>query len=421
MKEKKEERRPSGEPPVTLPDRKRRDTPMECPPPAHPTECSPHSLPPSEEIVPKALPEKREGREHAVVWLCVAISLVLTLTLMIGGLCLLCVPTESVEDIEEVTPSGEEERRVVWVSEYGDAESGMSTPELYDACIASVVSIRVKRGESTGVGSGFVWREDGYIATAAHVIDGSDSVEVIVSDGRCFAAETVGCDALCDLALLRIDEKGLSAVTLGSSSSLVPGSRVVAIGTPASLDYAGSVCSGEVSAVGREVKIFSEKSGVLEKKMSLIQMSAPVNPGNSGCPLFDGFGRVVGMVTMRLGQNAGIGFAVPSDGAADIWEAMYHGQELTDTLLSAVSRRAASLGIEGEAYEMEGRYGVRVMTVTREDTVLCVGDLLLAVGSHAVSRASEVEQALREYAPGDCVAVTLLRNGQQLTIDVILF
>ena len=376
----------------------------------------------AESLLHAEVPEhvKKDKHPHAVAYVCMAASLVLAFVMMIGALCLL-----SEREGVTVESDADGSHRVVYVEQYGGAEGAMSTPALYDKCIASVVSIAASDGEVNGIGSGFVFREDGYVATANHVIEGMSKITVILSDGTRHEARVIGGDALTDLALLKIEAEGLCAASKGSSAELLPGERVVAIGTPASLDYAGSVSSGEVSYAMRTVKIYSESDGKLEKKMKLIQTNAPVNPGNSGCPLFDGRGQVVGMVTMKLGQNfSGMGFAIPSDGAYEILCAMQEGRDLSDELLGAVSLRAASLCIAGEAFEIGGVYGVRVTSVLVPEGEMAnrlqVGDLITQIGEHAVTRASELEDALRGYDPGDSVAITVVRNGQTLTFDVVL-
>ncbi len=366
--------------------------------------------------------KNRRGHSYAPLYACVILSFLLSFVLMIGAVCFLSAPTDLSEEQGSVEALADaDDKKVIWVHESSQAEGAMSTPELYEACRESVVSIRTEKDGSVGVGSGFVWREDGYIATASHVVEGCERIEVLLWDESRFSAKIVGSDTMTDLALLKINTKGLKAVTTGKSSELLAGERVVAIGTPASLDYAGSVCSGEVSCAMRTVKIYAQDSGVLEKKMKLIQMSAPVNPGNSGCPLFDSFGRVVGVVTMKLGQHyAGIGFAIPSDGATEILDAMLQGRALGDDLRGSVSVRAASLCAEGEAYEIDGTYGVRITGLEGKDSALRVGDMILSVGDATVSRASELEKILQAYEPGDCVAVTVLRSGQRLTFEISL-
>lgn len=431
---------PHGDPPKKPPkvdDPRPSDAPSEIHPHPFPVECPSRGLPDTAggryltqtaesralfDGTPKKTRTRRSSARFAG-YLVMSASLLLAFLLMIGALCFL--PSQQVVDpsTDDRATDDDAAQKVVFVDRYTGGESGLSTPELYSRCISSVVSISARNDKHSGVGSGFVLREDGYIATAYHVVEGMTQVEVILNDERHYEARIVGGDRLTDLALLKIEETGLSPVTVGSSASLLPGERVVAIGTPASLDYAGSVSSGEVSYCLRAVKIYGEGKR-LEKKMKLIQTNAPVNPGNSGCPLFDGQGRVVGMVTMKLGNSFdGMGFAIPSDGALPILEAMRAGEVLSDEVLAAVSVRAATLGVDGEAYEVSGVYGVRVRgfhAESRACAVLAVGDLVTEIGDHVVTRMADVEQALSAYEPGETVKITVLRNGQRLQFDIVL-
>ncbi len=418
--------------PPRIDDPKPAAAPVEVVPHNFPIECPPHRLPKEGDrqtaveaailvsepmLVSQGRGKGRRGSARFGSYLIMSGSLLVAFLLMIGVLC----ATPRTEVLAETDAPAQ---KVIYVNSYGDGTGALSTPALYDRCIASVVSISVSNGQTSGVGSGFVLREDGYLATAYHVVADMSEVSVIFADGMRYDAEVIGGDALTDLALLRIDATGLSPVTVGSSASLLPGERVVAIGTPASLDYAGSVSSGEVSYALRTVKIVQDGTHTLEKKMKLIQTNVPLNPGNSGCPLFDGQGRVVGMVTMKLGnQFTGMGFAVPIDGAVPILETMRTGAPLTDAVLSSVSVRAARLGIVGQADEIGGVCGVRISRCT-EGTgaaqMLAAGDLITRLGDHVIARPADLESALRAYEPGQSVAVTVLRNGQMLTFSVIL-
>lgn len=400
--------------------------PMECPARTLPDAPSEKRLVRSEENAlfdGTPIPSRRVRRGSARFgsYLVMSASLLVAFLLMIGALCAL--PGEKAVETPMPESSEEAADKVVFVESFSNSAGALSTPELYARCLPSVVSISVHNARSSGVGSGFVFREDGYIATAYHVVADMDHIEVILSDGRRYEAALVGGDALTDLALLKVEATDLAPVSFGSSSELLAGERVVAIGTPASLDYAGSVSSGEVSYCLRTVKIFGEDHA-LEKKMKLIQTNAPVNPGNSGCPLFDGYGRVIGMITMKLGSSfAGMGFAIPSDGALSILEAMRMGLPLDDEVLAVVSVRAASLGVLGEACERDGICGVRVTGFSEGATIAAIlweNDLLLSMGAHVIARMADIEQALLSYEPGDVVTVTVLRNGQELQFEVVL-
>lgn len=305
------------------------------------------------------------------------------------------------------------------------ARRDLSVSEIYSRCKDSVVSISTKKGAVTGVGSGFVYSSDGYIATACHVIDGMDEIYVIFSDGRRITANVVGKEASCDIALLKVACSGLKEAEAGDSDGLLVGERVVAIGTPASLDYAGSASSGEVSYLNRVVKIYSDKDGSLEKKMTLLQTNAPLNPGNSGCPLFDSLGNVVGMVTMKLGKDyTGMGFAIPSSGAYRILEAMKKGEELGEDIISAVCVKGARLGVLGEAVSDDKTEGVRITDFAKENCDAAVklkkGDIMISFCGIAVASPAEVAKAAENYSVGDVVSVTVIRNGQELCFSVKL-
>lgn len=315
--------------------------------------------------------------------------------------------------------------KVVYVREY-DSESGvLTTPELYEKCLPSVVSVYCESATSKGIGSGFIVSDDGYIATANHVVSGMTDISVILSDKKEYKATVAGGNEFTDIALLKIEASNLPAVTFGKSSELLNGEKVVAIGTPADLGFSGSVTSGEVSYNGRIMYIYNESTKVLEKKMKVIQTNALVNPGNSGCPLFDEHGRVVGIITMKLSDKyVGMGFAIPSDGALPILNAMKSGTELTDEMLSAVSVRPAKLGISGSPASVNGVYGVKVtgFTDSKYDaaTKLKADDLIVGIGSSVVTSNNDIISALLGYNPGDVIPVTVYRGGQRLTLKVNL-
>ena len=318
----------------------------------------------------------------------------------------------------------EEGQKIVFVRQDLGENGLLTASELYAACADTVVSVVTEREGKTSVGSGFVLREDGYVGTAFHVVEGSDRQTVMLADGSRHEATLVAGDAMSDLALLKIDRRGLPTVTVGSSKDILIGEKIYAIGTPASPDYAGSLSAGEISYVERIVHVCEEGTGALQKKMRLLQITAPVNPGNSGCPLFDEYGRLVGVVTMKLGNSyTGIGFAIPSDGAIPILLSMMEGKPIGDALLAPVVTSAPKLGILGEAANVGGVYGVRIVGFPEKSPaaeVLRKGDLLVRIDETAVCSAADIDAALREKFPADTVWVTVLRGAQSLTFGVTL-
>ena len=364
--------------------------------------------------------EARQERKGLLIGM-VILSAVLLFFLTV--IFLICMREESPSDQiftdEPAFESGDADTPV-----YSKGGEGLSVAEIYEKCKGSVVSISAKKDGVSGVGSGFVYASDGYIATANHVIEGMDEIYVIFADGTKTLAKVIAGNSFADIALLKVGRSGLQAVEFGDSQKLAVRERVVAIGTPASLDYAGSVSSGEVSYLDRVVKMHGE-DGMLEKKMKVIQTTAPLNPGNSGCPLFDTEGRVVGMVTMKLGSDfSGMGFALHSTGTFGILEAMRLGKEINESLLSSVCVKGARVGIVGET-DSEGEYsGVRIssFSATHCDAALKlkVGDLVVSLEGEKVKNAAEMSKLIENYYSGDIVTVTVLRSGQLLSFEVVL-
>ena len=319
------------------------------------------------------------------------------------------------------------EDRIVYVREH-DSESGvLTTQEIYDKCLPSVVSISVGTSEgAAGVGSGFIISQNGYIVTANHVVDGMTSISVILSDGRFYEAKVIDGNDFTDIALIKIEEEGLTPIKIGSSSELLVGDTVVAIGTPASLNFAGSLATGHVSYQNRVFKL-SDGNGGVEKKMTLIQTNALVNPGNSGCPLINEYGEAVGIVTMKLNSNyyEGMCFAIPLDAAMPIIEAMRDGKDYT-VLLGAISQYPAKLGVQISVTTVPetGEFGLKIEQFT-ENTYdaarkLKVGDIITHLNGVKFNSSSELSMLLDKCSPGETVSVTYYRDGQYQEIYVRL-
>ena len=330
---------------------------------------------------------------------------------------------------DQIETSLPDDVKTIYVKDGSLAEGLLTPQEIYTSTIDSVVSIHATAKGKEGIGTGFIWSADGYIATVYHVIDGMEKISIITSDGKEYSASIVGSNELCDLAMLKIEATGMPAVTLGDSSSLLVGEELVAIGTPASLDFAGTMTRGDVSYNDRVVHIYDEESGSLKKKMTLIQTSAMLNPGNSGGPVFDVYGKVVGIVTMKLGAGFdGIGFAIPIDTAAPILEDMIKGVESSTDKLSSVARYAARLGIAGQNFsgDVGGKtlLGVTIVEFKPTDCdaaqKLRIGDVIVSVNGNAISDTSSLAKALCNYDPGDTVTVTVYRSGQLLSFSVKL-
>ncbi len=207
------------------------------------------------------------------------------------------------------------------------ATSG-SLPAVIATATKSVVTITVdttavgrfgQTAAATGIGSGIVVSSNGYILTNAHVVSGATSVQVTLPDGQTVAGTVAGTSSTTDLAIVKVNATGLTAASLGNSSSLVVGQTVVAIGDPLG-EFSDSASAGIVSGLNRSVAVETENlTGV-------IQIDAAVNPGNSGGPLIDTAGNVVGIVTAGSTSAQGINFAIPISAATSMIQAAISGQ-----------------------------------------------------------------------------------------------
>ncbi|HET9346480.1 MAG TPA: trypsin-like peptidase domain-containing protein [Candidatus Limnocylindrales bacterium] len=200
-------------------------------------------------------------------------------------------------------------------------------PNVVEAARKSVVTITadgVSAGggfpfniPATGVGSGVILTEDGYVLTNRHVVENASSLTVAIYDGTEYPAEIVEISDEDDLALIRMDATGLAPATIGDSSTLVAGQTAVAIGSPLGT-FTETVTRGIVSALDRDITVNDEQTGRPIRLHDLIQTDAAINPGNSGGPLLDASGAVIGINTAIAGNAEGLGFATPIDAAADL-------------------------------------------------------------------------------------------------------
>jgi serine protease Do len=173
---------------------------------------------------------------------------------------------------------------------------------------------------ATGVGSGFIYDAKGLILTNYHVVEGSSSLKVALSDGRTLTGTVVAKDASADLAIVKIEATGLPTVKLGSSSGLKVGETVVAIGSPLG-EFTGSVTSGILSATGRSITVQDSTTGQARHLTNLLQTDAKINEGNSGGPLLDLQGNVIGINTAAASGADGIGFSIPINAAKSLMTA----------------------------------------------------------------------------------------------------
>lgn len=275
---------------------------------------------------------------------------------------------------------------------------------------------RVQRG----TGSGFIVTANGRIFTNAHVVEGADSVTVLLEDGRRFKGEVLGADRTTDVAVVQINAKDLPTAKLGNSDSLLAGQAAIAIGNPLGLN--STVTQGIISATGRSGADFGGSA-----RVDFIQTDTAINPGNSGGPLLNSRGEVVGINTAIIQGASGIGFAVPIITAQRVAEQLatkgradhpYLGiqmAELTPELREQINNSNSGVRVNQDQ-------GVIVIAVQPNSPAaqsgLRPGDIIETVDGTAIETASQVQQKVESTAIGTAMKLTVSRNGQSRPISV---
>lgn len=299
-------------------------------------------------------------------------------------------------------------------------EGGLSLQEIYERNIKSVVSINAILTGGSSTGTGVILTEDGYIVTNAHVVENAAAISVQLTDQDIFQAQVIGTDELSDLAVLKISASGLTPAQFGDSSSLRVGDTVVAIGDPLGVEFRGTYTDGIISGIDRDVDMDG-------RTMTLLQTNAALNSGNSGGPLINCYGQVIGINTMKIGAFTdkagveGLGFAIPSTTVKTI----------VDQLISQgyVSGRP-TLGISGEGlssfyqhyYRMPAGLYITQVSQSSEAYEKGVeeGDLLLSINDTPVTSMDDLKSTIFSCEVGQTVQVTIYRGGQQYLLELTL-
>jgi serine protease Do len=271
-----------------------------------------------------------------------------------------------------------------------------------------------------GLGSGIIVSEDGYILTNHHVIKDVDELRVQLVDLQEFEAEVIGSDPETEVALIKIDAKGLTRAILGNSDKVEIGEWVLAIGSPLELNF--SVTAGIVSALSRDINIISRSSYAIE---NFIQTDAAINPGNSGGALVNSTGEVIGINTAiktGTGNYIGYGFAVPINMAKTVMDDFIKFGEVRrgyiGVQIEPVSQTAA------EALGLDKPRGVYISNVlpgkAAEKAGIVAGDVILEVEGMEVNKPNQLQAKVGSYNPGDEITLLLWKNGRKVTYDIVL-
>lgn len=295
---------------------------------------------------------------------------------------------------------------------------GFSATEIYANNVESVVAVTCKMNVGGSAGTGFIISGDGYIVTNHHVIEDAVAVYVNLSNGKQYKCQVVGSDAANDIALLKVDLTGLKPVTIGSSSEAKVGEPVVAIGNALG-ELSFSLTGGYISGTNREITT----EGTV---INMMQTDLAINSGNSGGPLFNARGQVIGITTAKYSGTSssgasieGIGFAIPIDDVIGLIEDLRVHGFVTGAYLgvsvSDVNPEAQAYGVPAGAYVHEVVAGY-----CAAEGGMQAGDIIIWVETQQITSLNSLTRALRSYKAGDTVEVTVWREGRNVKLTLTL-
>lgn len=298
----------------------------------------------------------------------------------------------------------------------------LSATDLYAKVNPSVVTVISDEGNNMGsVGTGVIMTADGYVITNAHVIAGGQACLIVLDTGASYEAKLVGYDMEEDLAVLKAqDAKDLPVAVFGNSDDLMVGETVYAIGNPLGVNLRGTLTDGIISAVSREVEV---EGGAF---MTMIQTTAALNNGNSGGPLINSSGQIVGINTLKMSSTGwegeasveGLGFAIPISSASFVInDLIAHGEFRgvpTIGITVVTVRKEDGQGTQVVVYSVEDNYGAQAAGVQE-------GDVILSADGQSIYQTPDLLAVRRGHIIGDTMHLTLLRNGQIVEADIVLY
>ncbi|HEX2897461.1 MAG TPA: trypsin-like peptidase domain-containing protein [candidate division Zixibacteria bacterium] len=321
---------------------------------------------------------------------------------------------------ENRQPIPEQTDSVKFLDSFSQAVTGIVecvTPAVVSINVRSKITRRNRVMRQGGAGSGALFTPDGYILTNSHVVHEAESIEVVFSDGTTSKAVIIGADSSTDLAVIRVQSSSLPYLTLGNSSALKVGQLVIAIGNP--LGFDSTVSTGVVSALGRALQ--SQDGRTIE---NIIQHTAPLNPGNSGGPLTNTKGEIVGINTAIIAMAQGIGFAIPSNTASFI----------VSQLLAHGRVRRGRLGIVGQDrplstslvrfHNLPHNRAVEVIDIDQKAPAAKAGiqkrDIIVGVNNQEVITMTDLQRFLTEkWQPGQSITASIIRSREKLAIELM--
>ncbi|TAM58802.1 trypsin-like serine protease [bacterium] len=284
---------------------------------------------------------------------------------------------------------------------------------VVETAAPAVVGVHVKHA---GAGSGVVFAPDGYVLTNSHVVHHGGEVNVVLHDGRELPAQRIGEDPHSDTAIIRVASGALAAAVLGDSSELRVGELVIAIGNP--LGFQASVTAGVVSALGRSLR--AQTGRLIE---NVIQTDAALNPGNSGGPLLNGRGQVVGLNTAIIAGSQGICFAIPINTVSWVAGLLMREGRVRRAYLGISAQSIGIAPIFVSRYGLEDARGAQVTEVhagtPAQRAGLRAGDVIVGLGGRRIRTPDDLQRALGVYVPDAGMEMQLLRAGSLVKMTIV--
>lgn len=319
-------------------------------------------------------------------------------------------------DAGDEASSATAEREYPTLTQLITAEGDYTLTEIYEKVSPSVVGVSSTTSSGSATGTGIILTEDGYILTCAHVVEDATSIAIVDSDMNQYEATLLGSDSQSDIAVLKIEATSLTAVELGTSSDLKVGEAAIVIGNPLGYDLYGSMSVGIISGLNRTLNINGTD-------MTLIQTDASVNSGNSGGPMVNAYGQVIGIISAKVSSSygEGLGFAIPIDDALPIIE---------DLIRYGYVTGRPSIGITGEditvyvAFYYGIPQGVMVRYVEPDSGAdiagVQSGDIIVGVNDESITTMDELTNIKNNYLVGDTITLNIYRSGTYIELEVEL-
>ena len=313
------------------------------------------------------------------------------------------------------------------VVQLASPSDALSIPEIVEKNTPSVVGIQCVASNGVFMGTGIIMSEDGYIITNAHVVENARSVSVKLpssyaddsenaEDALTFDAKIIGTDSQSDIAVLKINKTGLTKAEFGKSSDVKVGELAIVIGNPLSMELANSVTAGIISSLNRTITIE-------DRTMNYMQTDASINSGNSGGPLINAYGQVIGIASAAVTKSygEGIGFAIPIDEAIPIIEDLIKNGRVTGRPTLGVSGENIS-DIYAKYYDIPKGFRVKTVNVdsAAEEAGIKVNDIIIGIDGKLIESIGEFNSIKNTHKAGETVKISVYRNGEIIDLDVTL-